>query len=168
MWWNASHDGLQLQLASAAHGRFADRRAMGASTVFVQDMFEYAWSLQNPCIVQHRLAGRGARDNRNIDRKLQTSGHILEWLVFTSPREQLQDERTVRAVSFILNTLTQNPSKSFEVGRRGMRYERWRSTTHACSKIRVRGSRQADRKPIMASECDNYLASAIAFILRHR
>ncbi len=89
------------------------------STVFVQDMFEYAWSLQNPDASFSTDWLEGRADNRNIDRKLQTSGHILEWLVFTSPREQLQDERTVRAVSFILNTLTQNPSKSFEVGPKG-------------------------------------------------
>jgi hypothetical protein len=89
------------------------------SQQYVEDMWAYAWEMQNPdgSFSTEWLAGRA--DNRDLDRKVQTSGHILEWLVFTGPGEQLQDERTLRAVKFLLTTLTQDSHRSFEVGPKG-------------------------------------------------
>jgi hypothetical protein len=44
----------------------------------------------------------------DLNRRLKTSGHILEWLVFSLPHERLQDVRVRRAVDYICNLLTQN------------------------------------------------------------
>jgi hypothetical protein len=42
------------------------------------------------------------------NRKLKTTGHILEWLVFSLPHEQLQDPRLTRAVDYLCNLMIQN------------------------------------------------------------
>jgi hypothetical protein len=52
----------------------------------------------------------------DIDRKIQTTGHILEWLAWSLPEEQLRDPRTMKAVNFIADTLASNPDKSWSIG----------------------------------------------------
>jgi hypothetical protein len=49
----------------------------------------------------------------DIDRKLRTTGHVLEWLVFSLPHEQLQDIRVRHAVDYLSNLMISN------------RYYRW-------------------------------------------
>jgi hypothetical protein len=49
---------------------------------------------------------RGAWGDPN--RRLKTTGHLLEWLVFSLPHEQLHDRRLTRAVDYLCYLLTQN------------------------------------------------------------
>ena len=57
--------------------------------------------------LQHRLVQQ-ARQTRPIrPRKLQTTGHMLEWLVWSLPEEQLRDPRVSRSSSFIATTLSE-------------------------------------------------------------
>lgn len=55
----------------------------------------------------------------DTDRQLQTTGHILEWLVFSLPRNELAGRRVVRAVDFLTNHMTRNRYHDWEVGPRG-------------------------------------------------
>jgi hypothetical protein len=49
-------------------------------------------------------------------RKLQTTGHILEWLVWSLPDDELRDPRVVKSVEYIATTLADQPDHDWSVG----------------------------------------------------
>jgi hypothetical protein len=52
----------------------------------------------------------------DVDRKIQTTGHILEWLVSSLDQEQLYDPRVVAAAEFLCRTLAREPSREWKIG----------------------------------------------------
>ncbi len=52
----------------------------------------------------------------DIARKIQTTGHMLEWLVFSLPQDELRDPKVVKSVEFIASTLDENPNRDWSVG----------------------------------------------------
>jgi hypothetical protein len=52
----------------------------------------------------------------DIDRKIQTTGHMLEFIVWSLPADQLRDPRVVKAVDFLSDTLLANPDRAWSVG----------------------------------------------------
>lgn len=54
-----------------------------------------------------------------IDRGIQTTGHIAEWLVFSVSDEQLFEPHIVNAVGFLTRTLQQHRHHEWEVGPKG-------------------------------------------------
>jgi hypothetical protein len=52
----------------------------------------------------------------DVDRKLQTTGHILEWLAWSLPDEQLRDPKVTRAVDFLSGILLAEPERSWSIG----------------------------------------------------
>ncbi|MEM9316906.1 MAG: hypothetical protein AAGA95_20040 [Pseudomonadota bacterium] len=52
----------------------------------------------------------------DMSRKLKTSGHILEWLVFSLPHEELDSPRVVRGVDYLTHLMTQNRYYDWENG----------------------------------------------------
>jgi len=52
----------------------------------------------------------------DVDRKIQTTGHILEWLVASLDQEQLYDPRVVQATEFLAATLAREPARSWKIG----------------------------------------------------
>lgn len=86
---------------------------------YIQDYQKYALSLQNrdgsfSSDWFKRRANWGDRD-----RQLQTTGHILEWLVYSLPRNELSDPRVTRSVDFLCNLMTRHRYHDWEVGPRG-------------------------------------------------
>ncbi|MDZ4820371.1 MAG: hypothetical protein SGJ20_15505 [Planctomycetota bacterium] len=83
---------------------------------YIEDYHRYADSLQNSdgSFSTEWFARRG--DRQDLDRKIQTTGHILEWLVFSMTDEQLREPDTVRAVNFIASNLQQNPDRVWSIG----------------------------------------------------
>lgn len=61
--------------------------------------------------------GRGM--DRDIDRRLQTSGHILEFLIYSIPQEKLTSPEIVRAVDYITTILERNPRHEWSIGPKG-------------------------------------------------
>ncbi len=55
-------------------------------------------------------------DSGDMARKIQTTGHILEWLVFSLEDNQLQDPRIVSTVDFIASSLVNSPDRDWSVG----------------------------------------------------
>lgn len=55
-------------------------------------------------------------DSGDMARKIQTTGHILEWLVFSLEDDQLQDPRIVNTVDFIASSLVHSPDRDWSVG----------------------------------------------------
>ena len=52
----------------------------------------------------------------DIDRKIQTTGHILEWLVSSLDQENLYQPRLVAAVEFLTAALAREPSREWKIG----------------------------------------------------
>ena len=52
----------------------------------------------------------------DVDRKIQTTGHILEWLVASLDQEQLYDSRVVAATEFLATALSREPSRTWKIG----------------------------------------------------
>jgi hypothetical protein len=52
----------------------------------------------------------------NIDRKIQTTGHMLEFIVWSLPSDELRDPRVTKAVDFLSGTLAANPDHAWSVG----------------------------------------------------
>jgi hypothetical protein len=83
-------------------------------------------------------------DTGDIDRRIQTSGHILEWLIFSLPEKNLSDQRLVKGISYLTNTLMNN-DKDWEIGPRG----------HALRALalyneRVFGDKPGERRELLA------------------
>ena len=55
----------------------------------------------------------------DIDRKIQTTGHILEWLVSSLDHEKLHDLRVVAAAEFLCRALSREPSREWKIGPMG-------------------------------------------------
>lgn len=55
----------------------------------------------------------------DTERRLYSTGHIMEWYVFSLPEEQLNDERIVRGIDAILRIMLSAPNHELEIGPRG-------------------------------------------------
>jgi len=86
---------------------------------FVEDFIDYTWRLQNPdgSFSTNWYESRG--NDPNEERKVQTSGHMLEWLMFTVNDEELQSPRVEKAVDFLLSKIYDSRSKKWPIGPRG-------------------------------------------------
>ncbi len=83
---------------------------------FIQDYHRYTFSLQNPDGSFSTEWFTRAGNNPDIDRRLKTSGHILEWLAFSLSDDELRDPRTVKAVDYLATILLQNDRHKWEIG----------------------------------------------------
>ena len=83
---------------------------------YLNDYHRYNFSLQNAdgSFSTEWFRKREARDD--LDRRLQTSGHILEWFVYSLPEQQLTDPRVVKAVKYVSGILAAQPSREWEIG----------------------------------------------------
>jgi hypothetical protein len=72
----------------------------------VRDVEGYALKLQNSdgSWGPQFLAARGA--SRDPATQLSATGHVLEWLAFSLPEEQLEDARVVRSVEYVNDLLS--------------------------------------------------------------
>ncbi|HEX3600080.1 MAG TPA: hypothetical protein VHU84_08045, partial [Lacipirellulaceae bacterium] len=85
---------------------------------FVKKYQQYAFRLQNPDGSLSTNWFRGPGDEDDINRKIKTTGHILEWLCYSLSDEELRDQRTVRAVTFLANLMYSNYDNEWEIGPR--------------------------------------------------
>ncbi|MFT5527131.1 MAG: hypothetical protein ACI9HK_005113 [Pirellulaceae bacterium] len=86
---------------------------------FVNAYHNYAFKLQNRDGSFSTKWFEGREAEREIDRRIQTTGHILEWLLCSLPQDQLQDPRIVRAVEYLTYTLWRNRGHKWEIGPQG-------------------------------------------------
>lgn len=80
---------------------------------------DYTFSLQNPDGTFSTDWFRGPSNWGDDKRRLETTGHILEWLVLSLPKEQLSDARVVRAVSYLTDMMLRNANSHQEIGPKG-------------------------------------------------
>ncbi len=88
---------------------------------YIADYIDYAWTLQNPdgSFSTNWFESRGMEDND--ERKVQTTGHILEWLIYASSAEDLKKRRVDAAIDFLLSKIYDKRTYKWPIGPRGSR-----------------------------------------------
>ena len=110
-------------IAFAVQQRRLEGRPIDGAFATAQDYIaryhRYTFSLQNAdgTFSTNWFESRGL--DRDLDRQVQTTGHILEWLIYTLPVEQLRDPRIVRSVWWLLTTMERGANYKWEVGPKG-------------------------------------------------
>jgi hypothetical protein len=83
---------------------------------FLDDYHRYTLSLQN-ADGSFSTEWFNRRGNRaDLGRRLQTTGHILEWLAYSLPQEMLTDPRIVKAVEYLTGILQDGEDRGWEIG----------------------------------------------------
>jgi hypothetical protein len=88
----------------------------GRADAFVKKYQQYAFRLQNRDGSLSTSWFRGAGDDDDIDRRIKTTGHTLEWLCYSLTDAELRDPRTIRAVTYLANLMYSNYDHDWEVG----------------------------------------------------
>lgn len=88
----------------------------GRAQTFINDFHRYTFSLQNAdgSFSTEWFTRRG--DSPDVDRRLKTSGHILEWIAFSLSDDELRDPRMIKAVDYVTTILHDNPKHTWEIG----------------------------------------------------
>jgi hypothetical protein len=85
---------------------------------FVKRYQQYAFRLQNRDGSLSTSWFRGSGDEDDINRRIKTTGHILEWLCYSLSDEQLREPQAVRAVTYLANLMYSNYDNEWEIGPR--------------------------------------------------
>ncbi|WP_350210806.1 hypothetical protein [Botrimarina sp.] len=83
---------------------------------FVAQYEAYAFRLQNDDGSLSTSWFRGPGDEDDIDRRLRTTGHTLEWLVYSLSDDELRSYRSVRAVNYLTNLLAGHADHEWHLG----------------------------------------------------
>lgn len=86
---------------------------------YVNDFIAYTWQLQNRDGSMSTAWFEKSEDNGKIDRKVQTTGHMVEFLVTAVPDDQLQSPEMLRAVSYLVDTLFEERGHEWQIGPKG-------------------------------------------------
>ncbi len=86
---------------------------------YLQDYHRYTFGLQNPDGSFSTAWFERKANQPSIDRKVKTTGHILEWITFSLSDEELRDPRMVKAVDFLATTMLANDGHTWEIGPQG-------------------------------------------------
>jgi hypothetical protein len=83
---------------------------------YIQDYHRYTIGLQNPdgSFSTEWFVRRG--NSPDIDRRLKTSGHILEWMAFSVSDQELQDPKMVAAADYLATLLLKHDQHKWEIG----------------------------------------------------
>lgn len=87
--------------------------------IYTRDMHRYAFSLQNADGSFSTDWFKGPEDKPDLERRLQTTGHILEWMAYSVPPETLDDRRLVRAADYLTTMLYTNADTEWPLGTLG-------------------------------------------------
>lgn len=111
---------------------------------FVDEYVNYTWQLQNPdgSFSTNWYEGRG--NEANEERKVQTSGHMLEWLLYTIPAKDVSQPRVQKAVDFLLAHIYDKRDHKWPIGPRG-------HATRAIALYHARMSEEAAATPTITA-----------------
>ncbi len=86
---------------------------------YIQDFHDYTFRLQNKdgSFSANWFEGRG--DWGDEDRRMDTTGHTLEWMAFSLSKEQLKDPRVVQATAYLARLMYEDRSHDWAIGPRG-------------------------------------------------
>ena len=83
---------------------------------FIEEFHEYTFKLQNPDASFSTEWFVTRADYGDIGRRLQTTGHITEWLAFSLSKEQLVEPRMVKSVTYLNNLMLENRNEKWSIG----------------------------------------------------
>ena len=83
---------------------------------FVTRYQQYAYRLQNRDGSFSTEWFRGAGNEDDVDRKLKTTGHILEWLLYAATEKELKHWKTTKAANYLANIMSRNRYRDWESG----------------------------------------------------
>ena len=83
---------------------------------FVARYQQYAYRLQNRDGSLSTEWFRGPGDEDDLDRRLKTTGHLLEWLLYAATEKELYHWRTTKSVNYLANIMWNNRYKDWEAG----------------------------------------------------
>jgi hypothetical protein len=83
---------------------------------FVRKYQQYAYRLQNGDGSFSTEWFRGPGNEESLDRKLKTTGHLLEWLLYAADEKELNHWRTTKATNYLANIMINNRNKDWEAG----------------------------------------------------
>ena len=83
---------------------------------FTRNYQRYAYKLQNSDGSFSTEWFRGPGKEESIDRRLKTTGHILEWLLYAAGEKELKHRQTTRAANYLANIMYNNRYKDWEAG----------------------------------------------------
>lgn len=110
-------------LGHSLRRRRAERKSVSGewqrAEKFVTDFIQYTWSLQNRDGSMSTAWFERPQDNGSIDRKVQTTGHILEMLMVVSSDEELYSPRMLSTVEFLADAMFEERHNDWEVGPKG-------------------------------------------------
>ncbi|MGV3485600.1 MAG: hypothetical protein ACO1RT_14385 [Planctomycetaceae bacterium] len=86
---------------------------------YIRDFIAYTWELQNRDGSMSTDWFEKPDDNGKMDRKVQTTGHMVEFLVTALPDDQLPSAKMIRAVSYLVNTLHEERGHEWQIGPKG-------------------------------------------------
>jgi hypothetical protein len=86
---------------------------------YVDAYHEYTFGMQNEDGSFSTNWFRSPGAVPDIDRRIETTGHILEWLSYSLPKENLLDPRTVKAVNYLATLMWENRDHDWEIGPKG-------------------------------------------------
>jgi hypothetical protein len=83
---------------------------------FVEDYHDYAFKLQNPdgSFSTDWFAGRA--DFGPPTRRLETTGHITEWLAYSLTKEDMVEARMTKSVRYLADLLMDNRNEKWGIG----------------------------------------------------
>ncbi len=101
-----------------AEGRPIDGQFARADK-YIHDFVEYTWKLQNPdgSFSTNWFESRG--NEPKMERKVQTTGHMLEWLAFTIPEDELHSAKFTKSIDFLLSQIYDHRENKWPIGPRG-------------------------------------------------
>ena len=120
---------------------------------FVRKYQRYAYRLQNSdgSFSTEWFRGRGAK--QDVERRMKTTGHTLEWLLYAATEKELRSRKTTRAVNYLANLMVTNRQRDWDAGQlsHGIhalllydrmafgKYDQWKSAPIARKRSRTRG-----------------------------
>lgn len=86
---------------------------------FVREYVAYTLQLQNPDGSFSTDWYEGRANEPNEERKVQTSGHMLEWLMFTLTDEEIKQPKIAKGIDFLLSKIYDKRDQKWPIGPRG-------------------------------------------------
>jgi len=83
---------------------------------YIESYQKYAWSLMNPDGTFSTAWFNKGENRSDVDRKIQTTGHVMEWLILSQTDAELRSPRMIRAMDFLATHLKNDPQHEWKLG----------------------------------------------------
>lgn len=86
---------------------------------YIESYQKYAWSLMNPDGTFSTAWFNKGENRSDVDRKIQTTGHVMEWLILSQTDAELRSPRMIRAMDYLATHLKNDPQHEWKLGPMG-------------------------------------------------